>query len=188
MSGVPMGSRGPKPLPGNVHMLRGNPSKKPLGSLFDEFRPEVEIPSSPAWLWKEAKKEWKRVAVELEKYGLISKLDRAALVLYCQSWAQMVWAEEMLSRAMRLAEEKRQAAEAAGETWNGGDGIMVPTANGNLIYSHYWVVGRRAREDVRRYLDLFGLSPSARSKVSPSDNRQGSLFGEPAGDDKWGSL
>ena len=29
-----MGQRGPKPLPANVHMLRGNASKKPLGSLF----------------------------------------------------------------------------------------------------------------------------------------------------------
>lgn len=183
-----MGKRGPQPLPANVHMLRGNPSKKPLGSLFDEFRPEVEIPSAPQWLWKEAKKEWKRVSAELEKYGLISKLDRAALVLYCQAWAQMVWAEEMLNRAMRLAEEKRLAAEAAGEIWNGGDGIMVPTANGNLVYSHYWVVGRRARDDVRKYLDLFGLSPAARSKVSPSDNRQGSLFGEEAGKDAWDSM
>lgn len=183
-----MGARGPKALPGNVHLLRGNPSKKPLGALFDEFRPEVEIPSSPAWIWPEAKKEWKRISAELEKYGLISKLDRAALVLYCQAWAKMVWAEQMLSRAMKLAEEKRVAAEAAGEIWTGGDGIMVPTSNGNLIYSHYWVVGRHAAAEVRRYLDLFGLSPAARSKVTTSDNRQGSLFGEAAGADAWSSL
>lgn len=182
-----MGARGPKPLPGNVHLLRGNPSKKAAGALFDEFRPEVEIPDTPSWLWVEAKKEWKRIATELERYGLISKLDRAALVLYCQAWAKMVWAEKMLSRAMKIADEKRVAAEAAGEAWNGGDGIMVPTANGNLIYSHYWVVGRRAAEDVKRNLDLFGLSPSARSKVTTSDNRQGSLF-EEGSQDEWQSL
>lgn len=182
-----MGARGPKPLPSNVHLLRGNPSKKPLGQLLDEFQPEVEIPDFPSWLWAEAKKEWKRVAAELEKYGLISKLDRAALVLYCQAWAKMVWSERQLSRAMKLAEEKRAEAEKRGEEYTGGDGIMVMTTNGNFTYSHYWVVGNRAAAEVKRYLDLFGLSPSARAKVSPSDNRQGALFGEGT-EDEWNSL
>lgn len=182
-----MGSRGPAPLPGNVHILRGNASKKPLGSLFDEFRPEVEIPDAPSWAWPEAKKEWKRISTELNRYGLISKLDRAALVLYVQAWAKMVWAERHLARAMKLAEEKRSAAETAGELYSGGDGIMVPTINGNLVYSHYWVVGQRAAAEVNRYLALFGLSPSSRSRVSTSDNRQASLFQE-AGQDEWNSV
>lgn len=182
-----MGQRGPKPLPANVHLLRGNPSKKPLGALFDEFRPEVEIPDAPSWMWPEAKKEWKRISAELQRYGLISKLDRAALVLYVQAWAKLVWAERQLARAMRLAEEKRAAAEASGEEWTGGDGIMVPTSNGNLQYSHYWVVGQRAGAEVNRYLSLFGLSPSSRSRVVTSDNRQGSLFQEGT-QDEWNAI
>lgn len=182
-----MGARGPRPLPGNVHLLRGNASKKPLGALLDEFKPEVEIPGFPSWIWPEAKKEWKRISVELEHYGLISKLDRAALVLYCQAWAKMVWAEQMLARAMKLAEEKRLEAEARGEVYEGGDGIMVKTANGNFTYSHHWVVGKNASAELKRYLDLFGLSPSARSKVSTSDNRQGQLF-EEGSQDEWNGL
>ncbi|MCX7177713.1 MAG: phage terminase small subunit P27 family [Proteobacteria bacterium] len=182
-----MGTRGPQALPANVHLLRGNPSKKDLGSLVDEFQPEVEIPTSPAWIWPEAKKEWKRISAELLRYGLISRLDRAALVLYVQAWAKMVWAEKALSRAMALAEEKRLAAEAEGKEYTGGDGIMVPTTNGNQTYSHHWVVGRRASEDVNRYLALFGLSPSSRTRVTTSDNRQGSLFQE-AGQDQWNEL
>lgn len=182
-----MSARGPKPLPANVHLLRGNPSKKPLGDLLGEFKPEVEIPDYPSWLWAEAKKEWKRISVELEKYGLISKLDRAALVLYCQAWAKMVWAERQLTRAMKAAEDKRAAAEARGEEYAGGDGIMVMTSGGNFTYSHHWVVGRHASAEVKRYLDLFGLSPSARSKVSTSDNRQGQLF-EEGTQDAWNKL
>jgi len=173
-----MGRPGPKPLPANVHQLRGNPSKKALGNILDEFRPEVEIPDFPSWIWPEAKKEWKRVSFELERYGLVSKLDRAALVLYCQAWAKMVWAERMLARAMKAAEDARVAAEAAGETYTGGDGLMVKTANGNFTYSHHWVVGKHAAAEVKRCLDLFGLSPSARSRVTTSDNRQGTLFQE----------
>jgi phage terminase small subunit len=182
-----MGQRGPKPLPGNVHLLRGNASKKPMSSFLDEFKPEVEIPDFPSWIWPEAKKEWKRIAGELERYGLISKLDRAALVLYCQAWAKMVWAERQLTRAMKLADEKRAEAEGRGEIYDGGDGIMVKTANGNFTYSHHWVVGRHAASEVKRYLDLFGLSPSARTKVSTSDNRQGELFQE-GSQDAWNGL
>lgn len=182
-----MGARGPKPLPANVHHLRGNASKKPIGSLLDEFKPEVEIPNFPSWIWPEAKKEWKRISVELERYGLISKLDRAALVLYCQAWAKMVWAEQMLMRAMSDAERKRIEAEARGEEYAGGDGIMVKTANGNFTYSHHWVVGKHAAAELKRYLDLFGLSPSARTKVSTSDNRQGQLF-EEGTPSEWGGL
>ena len=108
-----MGQRGPKPLPGNVHQLRGNPSKKALGNILDEFRPEVEIPDFPSWIWPEAKKEWKRIGFELERYGLVSKLDRAALVLYCQAWAKMVWAERMLARAQEIENlEKQLRAQA----------------------------------------------------------------------------
>lgn len=182
-----MARPGPKPLPANVHMLRGNASKKPLGAILDEFRPEVEIPDFPSWIWPEAKKEWKRIATELERYGLISKLDRAALVLYCQAWAKMVWAERALTRAMKLAEDARAEAESKGLEYMGGDGLMVKTANGNFTYSHHWVVGKHAASEVKRYLDLFGLSPSARSRVTVSDNRQGSLFQEGT-KDEWNAL
>lgn len=182
-----MGTRGPKPLPANVHMLRGNASKKPIGAILDEFRPEVEIPDFPSWIWPEAKKEWKRISTELERYGLISKLDRAALVLYCQAWAKMVWAERALTRAMKLAEDARAEAESKGLEYTGGDGLMVKTANGNFTYSHHWVVGKHAASEVKRYLDLFGLSPSARSRVTVSDNRQGSLFQEGT-KDEWNAL
>lgn len=182
-----MGRPGPKPLPANVHQLRGNPSKKALGAILDEFRPEVEIPDFPSWIWPEAKKEWKRISVELERYGLVSRLDRSALVLYCQAWAKMVWAERRLSAAMKLAEEARVKAEAAGIEYQGGDGMMVKTANGNFTYSHHWVVGRHAAAQVKSCLDLFGLSPSSRSRVSPSDNRQGGLF-EEGTQDAWDSL
>ena len=182
-----MGRSGPKPLPSNVHTLRGNPSKKPLGQLLGEFKPEVEIPDFPSWIWPEAKKEWKRIAFELERYGLVSKLDRSALVLYCQAWAKMVWAERMLSRAMKAADEAREKAEKEGLEYTGGDGLMVKTAGGNFTYSHHWVVGKHAASELKRYLDLFGLSPSARTRVTTSDNRQGSLF-EEGSQDEWNGL
>lgn len=181
-----MGARGPQKLPSNVHQLRGNPGHKAAADLLGDFNPEVEIPSAPKWIWPEARKEWRRIGAELERYGLVTKLDRAALVLYCQAWARLVWAETMLARAMTIAEDKRVEAEAAGTEWKGGDGIMVPTgSNGALGYSHHWVVQRRAAQEVHWYLQSFGLSPASRSRVKISNNRQTALFDEPAGQDAW---
>jgi len=182
-----MGSRGPQPLPANVHILRGNPSKLPMSDLLNEFNPEIETPNFPKHLWPEARKEWRRVSTELERYGLISKLDRAALSLYCQAWARLVWAETMMARAMDQAEQQRAAAEARGETWHGGDGIMVPSPNGALVYSHHWVVQRRAAQEVHWYLQSFGLSPSSRGRVNTSNNRQASLPLD-SGDSGWNKL
>jgi len=182
-----MGRPGPKALPANVHLLRGNPSKKPLGDLLDEFRPEVEIPDCPSWVWPEAKKEWKRITPELEKYGLIAKIDRAALALYCQAWGEYVWAKKMLSQQMAKAKQKAAEALAAGKEWTGGDGFMLPTPNGSFTYSPYWVAGQRAGAEVNRYLAAFGMSPSARSRVITSDNRQGDLNFE-AGEDEWNQV
>lgn len=182
-----MGTRGPKPLPANVHLLRGNPSKRPMGSLLDEFRPEVELPDCPSWVWPEAKKEWKRITPQLEKYGLVSRLDRAALVLYCQAWGEYVWAKKRLSHEMKRAEEGAKAAAEKGAEWKGGDGFMIPTPNGSFTYSPYWVAAKRAGDEVDKYQKLFGLSPSSRSRVTTSDNRQGEMFQE-AGQDEWNQL
>lgn len=176
-----MGQRGPKPLPSNVHMLHGNPSKKTAAQLIDSLQPEIEIPGCPPHLLQEAKKEWKRITPELQRYGLISKLDRAALASYCQTWAMMVYAETQLKRAMHLAQKKREEAEARGEEYKGGDGMVEMTTNGNMIYSPYWVMANRSRYVLDRMLGNFGLSPSSRGKVNPSNRLQKSLFDDEDG-------
>lgn len=167
---------GPKPTPANVHYLNGNPSKKPLHQLMDSLQPEIEIPGCPSHLLPEAKKEWKRIGEELKRYGLISKLDRAALSLYVQSWAELVYAEKMLKRNMERAAIKMAASEDAGQEYVGGDGMTEMTTNGNIIYSPYWVIANKARHNVDKFLSNFGMSPSARSRVTPSNHLQQALF------------
>jgi P27 family predicted phage terminase small subunit len=173
-----MGARGPKPLPPNVHMLRGNPSKLSAGQLMDSLQPEIEIPGCPPHLLPEARKEWRRITPELQRYGLISKLDRGALALYCQAWARWVWAEQQLQRAVALAQAKQAEAEARGEIWAGGDGYTVPTPNGHLTYSPHWVIANKAMDQTNKFLADFGLSPSSRGRVNPSNHLQRQLFGD----------
>lgn len=193
------GQRGPKPLPANVHLLHGNPSKKTAFDLHVEFQPEVELPDCPPWLWPEAKKEWKRLGPVLVENGLISKVDRAAFTLYCQTWSMYVWATKRMTAAMNAAEKARQSAEEKGEVWSGGDGFQIPTSNGNFTYSPYWVAANKASDQVDKFLQSFGLSPSSRARVSVSNNRQAELFGrdgapaqseatEPKVKDPWNEL
>lgn len=195
-----MGTRGPKPLPANVHLLRGNPSKKPLADLTDDLQPEVEIPSLPKHLLPEAVKEWRRVSRELLRYGMVSKLDRTALALYVQEWAWLVWHETALQRDIKLAEvkiaefeakenAKVAAAAAHGEAyepkpWTDGNGFMLPTPNGSYSYSPHWVARNKHADKVDKFLASFGMSPSSRGRVSPS-SRQASLFSDPSNPDAW---
>lgn len=170
-----------------AHAMRGNPSKKALAELQDEIQLLVETPDCPKHLWPEAKKEWKRISFELVDAGLVAKVDRAELALYCQAWARMVWHEEMFRRAIDRAAEKRAAFEAAeqakveaaiarGEThepaeWSGGDGLMVPQPNGGFGYNGHWVALRQAADAVDKFGQAFGIAgPSSRVRVRQSSN------------------
>ena len=151
-----MGQRGPKGLPANVHLLRGNASKKPLASLVDEFRPDVEIPQCPPVLWPEAKREWKRITVELERYGLISKLDRGTMAMCCQEWARWQWAEAKIKQA--------NADDPKGEA-----GLIEVAQSGYRMQSIYLQISVKAQERYEKLKSCFGLSPSDRTRVTPSD-------------------
>ncbi len=201
-----MGNRGPRPTPATVHQLRGNPSKLTSADLSAGVTPLVEIPGCPRHLLPEARKEWKRIGRELEALGLIARIDRAALALYCQAWAWMVWHETELQAAIETATAAREAhvaaaveaaqavARASGPQsvedlaavaeratvkalakWTGGDGFQLQGPNGGLVYNPHWVGKNKAAEQVDKFLASFGMSPSARSRVTASDNRQGEL-------------
>lgn len=170
-----MGSRGPKELPANVHRMKGNPSKKSAAQLMDSLQPEIDAPDCPSHLLKEAQTEWKRIVPHLKKYGLISHLDRAALAMYCQSWALVVYAETKIKTAMLAADKEQKKAAKNKEVYKGTDGLVIYTDKGNPTYSPYWVIAKGAREQCDKLLANFGLSPSARARVNPSNYLQQNL-------------
>lgn len=154
-----MGSRGPKPLPDNVHLLNGNPSKKKLAVLHDGSRIPVEIPDCPTHLSVGAKKEWKRIAPELERLGLIAKIDRAALAIYCQTFARWEHAEK------KLKEE-------------GDEGLVYAMPSGYKQTSPWLQISNRCVELIYKSLAEFGMTPSARSRVTVTVQQD--LFNEPS--------
>lgn len=157
-----MGTRGPKPLPANVHALRGNPSKLPRAQLLDEtLRPDVAIPPCPSHLQGEARKEWRRITPHLKQLGLISQIDRAALTAYCDAWGEYVWAARRIEALNAEASAAGDASGDAGRVWN--------TPSGYKQISVIQQIRNRALELMRQFLAEFGMSPAARSRVTRSD-------------------
>lgn len=83
------------------------------------------------------------MAKDLAQLGLLSRIDRGALALYCQAWGRWVEAEEALKK----------------------HGVMVKSPNGFPMQSPYLAVANKAMEQMRAMLTEFGMSPSSRTRV-----------------------
>lgn len=175
-----MGARGPKPLPANVHALRGNPSHKSLAQLLDDVvRPEVSVPRAPEHFDEAALAEWRRITPHLKRLGLISQIDRAALVAYCDAWSEYVWA---------VGEIKRLNAEEPEGERHGSRGRIWDTPSGYKQISVAVQIRNRAAEQLARWLAEFGMSPSARSRVTASDPQLGLPGIEKPQEGGWGAF
>jgi len=139
---------GPIPKKNNVTELK----------TAGDNKPKYLAPECPAHVIGAAREEWDRIIALLEKYKLITDIDTAALALYCVSYGR--WQE---------AEKKIKEIKV-----DGGDGLIVKSPNGYPIQNPYLAIANRAMEDCYKYLQQFGLSPAARSRVTPG--LQGDLF------------
>ena len=149
--------RGPAPKPSSLKLVQGNPGRRPVAD--GEPTPEVVAPDCPGHLLAEARGEWDRIMPFLLRYRLVTEIDTAALALYCQAYGRWQEAER------RIAEMREK----------GGDGLLVKAPSGYPIQNPYLAIANRAMEDCHKYLQQFGLSPSARTRVTV--NLQGDLFG-----------
>lgn len=160
---------GRKPLPSLVHLINGNPSKKPASSLGDpgiQWELVRDAPGCPRHLSDYAKEEWDRIAPDLYMLGLINKLDQAELAVYCQAYGDWRHAREQVAVLNR----------------KGGDGGYVDlTPNGFKQLGVWMQIANRAEERMRSAGGSFGLNPSARSKITLPAN-QGELFDNGQGD------
>lgn len=151
---------GRRPLPATVHQLHGNPSKKSAAELAAAERkkitPATVAPPCPDFLSADAKLEWKRVASTLVTLGLITKIDRSELAVYCTAWADWKYARKKIK-------ELRDA------------GYVEATPSGYKQISAWMQCANRAEDRMRAAGNSFGMNPAARSRL---DIRapQGDLF------------
>jgi P27 family predicted phage terminase small subunit len=93
-----------------------------------------------------AAEEWRRLAPELHRLGLLTGVDITTFAAYCQSFA--TWCDATEVADGRTPDERRVLAGIA----------------------------RDAARDMVRYARAFGMTPSSRSAVSATDQQQGSKF------------
>ena len=137
-------------VPTALKVITGNPGKRALPK--NEPRPEAPKSLKPlAWLSPEAKKEWRRVAPELERCGLLTEVDIGLLAAYCDAFADMQRAEKGRAKL---------------------DDDLATTPNG-LVQQHALVgIKRGARSDMATFCKLFGMAPTARSGMDVHINRK----------------
>ena len=73
----------------------------------------------PKWLEPEAKKEWRRLAKQMEAIGILTEVDMAAFAGYCQAYARWKEAEEFITQhqAHRELRERRILPSPVCRSW-----------------------------------------------------------------------
>lgn len=142
-----MGTRGPIPTPDNVRELRGMKAYKhagtPEGERTKRLVLEPTAPAPPKGLSRGASAEWRRVVPEMERAGVLNKVDRGVLAAYCTAWAHMIEAEEILK----------------------ADGILTDGRDGGKVRHPAWMVYREANRTMIAAARECYLTPTSRLRI-----------------------
>ena len=134
----------PAAKPAKLKLLNGRgPGKDSAGRPVNEGPKFVrDAPTPPSWLGREAKAEWRRVVPEMERLRLLSRLTRASLTAYCETW-------EVFTVATRILHEEGLVYEAK-------QGLIPhPAVN----------IQRQAGAELRRWAAEYGLTPATEQRV-----------------------
>jgi P27 family predicted phage terminase small subunit len=161
---------GPPPIPLQLRLLRGNPSKRPIRKEPQPAR-APQCPDPPTFLDGYAADEWWRVAPELHRLGLLTTLDVAPLAAYCAAYDHWRTASEVLAR-MRDGDEKTH-------------GLIVKTVEGNARANPLVKMAADAAGTMIAVAGHFGMTPVARSRLAGIGAQPGpsKFAGLLAGDD-----
>ena len=149
-----MGRRGPKPTPKAVLAKRGSwrakitkkkkktRPKKPNLSIVKVTGDNSNRPARPQWITGEAQKEWIRVIKDLEEMGVLDKIDRTMLALYCKAYAEWKEADELVTS------------------------LLIKTSNNNIVQHPALSIRSAAWERLKKICAEFGMSPAARTGMA----------------------
>ena len=145
-----MGKRGPAKTPTKLTILRGNPGKRPINKNEPKY-PSAGI-QCPHWLDLAARKEWKRLAPNLKKMGLLTNVDVSELARYCKTHSEYLKAVEFLDK----------------------HGLVYPRrdADGNttsLVKYPHINIAHEAAMICHRIASKFGFTPSDRTGLTVPD-------------------
>ena len=145
-------TRGPAPMPTKMKLITGNRGKRPINE--NEPEPKVEIPRKPKTLQGVAAEEWYRITPELSKLGLLTKIDRVALELYCQLYSYWVDACSKVK----------------------SKGMVIESENGGMYQNPYLGIANKCTEKMHKMLCEFGMTPASRSRIKVELPKQEESF------------
>lgn len=152
-----MGRRGPPKTPTRILKLRGSPVAK------QREKSAVQVPSKkptcPRWLDKDARAVWHLLIPQLAAVGLVTKLDRNALTMYCRLFSRWVQAEKFL--------QERGTSHPLRRVTKDGDGKERVIVVGFQIFPQVREADSLASQ-LLRLEQNFGLTPSARASLQTS--------------------
>jgi P27 family predicted phage terminase small subunit len=86
---------------------------------------------------------------------MMTEIDRALLTSYCRAWGRFMEAEaEMTAEAARRGEAHC---------------LLVENKTGEMVVNPLVAVSFKAMEAIHKYAKEFGMTPSARMSVRPSE-------------------
>jgi P27 family predicted phage terminase small subunit len=142
------GMKGRKPKPTALKLLTGNPGKRRLPK--GEPKPKRVIPAPPEHMTARALTAWGSLATRLDRLGLLTELDALALEQLCENYGEIL---------------ELRADVADGGRWQ----VVVTKQGGEMERARPCAMMLADAE--RRFRGMmceFGLTPSARSRVTAS--------------------
>ena len=119
--------------------LNGNAGKR---DLPPKWKPSDFDMPCPDWISQDAKEFWAVIVPELKARKVIGASDLPALVILCQSWAEMRYATKTLEKEGRMYE-----------------------ANGIRCAHPAVRMQMNAMKAVNQFMEKFGLQPTTRARL-----------------------
>jgi P27 family predicted phage terminase small subunit len=129
-------------VPYELARLRGFPGKRRARSGPQPSRTE-EVPEPLPFLSEAGKAEWRRLAPELYRLGLLTVLDHAIFGAYCQAFGHWTTAERLL------------------ET----EGLVAKGSTGNTVMHPLMKIATQSARDLCKFACEFGMTPAARARA-----------------------
>jgi P27 family predicted phage terminase small subunit len=148
-------------VPTKLKLLRGNPGQRPI-------RPEPEpialasVPDPPDYLLDDAAGEWRRVAPELHRLGLLTIVDLHTLTAYCSAYGRWIAAERVIAE---LARSDKKFG-----------GMAARNDAGHIVQNPIVQVAARAARDMVQFAVQLGMTPVARMKLAAGPVKKASKF------------
>jgi P27 family predicted phage terminase small subunit len=156
---MPRGS-GRRPKPTKLKKLTGNAGKRALNEK--EPTPPAIAPDMPDGLSKVAQQEWKSIVPQLERLGVLSRIDGKALAAYCHAFARWFEAEEEIAEYGIVVKEPVLLMGAETGFYRHKKNPAVTISEG-------------AMKLMKSFLIEFGMTPASRSRLRVD---------QPAGDEQ----